>query len=107
MKKLLLLTTLLVASVDVNAGGLTAKSLEALQNYCVYSPSTPAPDGDCSGIFEGVRKAKGDCRCHNSKYLVWDAGLRRCKPKCPGGYYVQTIKSTNCAAGQYKLKVSK
>ena len=106
--KLLFVAALLSTFGGTTASaGLTAKSLEALKNYCIPSKATPSPDNDwCDSIFYAVSYLKkGDCRCKNNEYLVWDANLRRCKPKCPGGFFVQHQTSGRCTGGQFKKRI--
>ena len=107
--KILLLASLIlfVNIKDVNAATMESIT-KALQKYCVpkqndYFNSSPI----CNSIFEGKYEPKKDCGCYNSTYLVYDAKLRRCKPKCPGGYYVKHHKTGKCDGGQYKLKIQK
>ena len=110
MKKLLLIALLLA-----NAPAYSATSEQitnALSKYCVPIPinqsNWQAPDGypTCGGVFEADYIKGQPCKCADSTYLVYDPVLRRCKPKCPTGYFVKGGAS-NCSAGQYKLKISK
>ena len=112
MRKLLLLA-LLLASTKVQAGVTTTQVIQTLTKYCVPKPNDPAPDGHltCGGVFEGMYNKGQSCSCASSgdttfKHLVWDESLRRCKPKCPTGYFVNHIKNkTKCAEGEFKLKI--
>ena len=84
--KLLLVSALLCLSAPTaNAGGLTAKSLEALKKYCIPDPAvvTEASTTVCGSIFEGQYDTRlKKCKCVHDKNLEWDPVLRRCKVKC-------------------------
>lgn len=118
MKKLLLLTIFLVASVDVNAGGLTAKSLDALKKYCIPKPEAKY-DGTtvCGSEFEGIYNGKKDgntCGCWDNQNLIWDPELRHCKVKCDmGGTFPRLLRDEEvkngmpCPEGYHPLREMK
>ncbi len=114
MKKLFLIT-LLLASEGVLAG-VSENQVEAtLAKYCISKPAEVTEDGQltCNGIFEATYKKDSGCDCASSgdtpgfKHLVYDKTARRCKPRCPAGYYIQDGDGTKCPAGQYQIEITK
>ena len=72
--KLLLVSALLCLSAPTaNAGGLTAKSLEALKKYCIPDPAvvTEASTTVCGSIFEGQYDTRLK-KCNVYTIRIWN-----------------------------------
>ena len=112
MKKLLLIA-LLLASNGVCAEVSVSQINNALSKYCIPIPGNKANDDEltCGGVFEAIYTKGESCGCASTgdtkefKHLVYDPNLRRCKPRCPGGFFIEEPKSNNCSGGQYKLQI--
>ena len=115
MKKFIIAALLLVPSV-ARAEILASQVNNVLSKFCIPKPNDVANDGErtCGGVFEGIYRKGSSCDCASNgdtpgfKHLVYDPNLRRCKPRCPVGYFVKKeTNKTTCGVGQYKLKISK
>ena len=111
MKKLLLIALLLSGGVANSA--TTDQITKALAKYCVPKPSEYPYERSkttCNSVLEGIFTGKEEeggtfCTCYDKDYLVYDASLRRCKPKCPKGHFVKTV--TACNKGSRKFPITR
>ena len=111
MKKLLLIA-LVVASGQVYAA-TTTQITNALAKYCVPKPNDypyKRSKTTCSSVLEGIFTGKQTndgtfCTCYDNNYLVYDASLRRCKPKCGAGKQVKQV--TGCGAGKKTVEIKR
>ena len=113
MKKLLLIA-LVVASGQVYAA-TTTQITNALAKYCVpkqndypYKRSKTTCDSVLEGKYTSRSKSETDgtfCTCYDNNYLVYDASLRRCKPKCGAGKQIKQV--TGCGAGKKTVEIKR
>ncbi|MBQ8660320.1 MAG: hypothetical protein IJ473_01915, partial [Alphaproteobacteria bacterium] len=113
MKKLLLIA-LVVASGQVYAA-TTTQITNALAKYCVpkpndypYKRSRTTCDSVLEGKYTNSFKSETDgtfCTCYDNNYLVYDASLRRCKPKCGAGKQIKQV--TGCGAGKKTVEIKR
>ena len=107
MKKKLILMSMLLTSSQAFATVTSTQITSSLAKYCVPKPNDVAYGINvCGSILEGTYKVNEDCTCANSEYLMYDDKLRRCRPKCPAGYYLSEESSTKCPAGYYKYEIN-
>ena len=93
MKRILLILLAIIINSSLAMAYNAADIKQILQKYCIPKPNDIAYD------------EVSVCSCWDDERLVYDPELRRCKPRCPGGYVPKRVNG--CQAGNFMYKMKK
>ena len=108
MKRILLILLAIIINSSLAMAYNAADIKQILQKYCIPKPNDIAYDevSVCTSVLESVYNSIGPtCSCWDDERLVYDPELRRCKPRCPGGYVPKRVNG--CQAGNFMYKMKK